>query len=173
MSVYFIRHQHLVKIGYSSNLGQRAAQIINEIAGPAEFVGHMPGERDLEAHLHKVFASQRFAGEWFVENEPIRTFAAIALDPELPRPSDPMVALSRRSEANEATAEMKARLRRLAAHLWPQASHLDRKSELQKALQWSRRRVRSLYEGEPGANIRQVEADQVFELEQRALQAVA
>jgi hypothetical protein len=165
MSVYFIRHEHLVKIGYSSNLRQRAAQIMGDIAGPAEFIGHMPGERDMEAHLHKVFAAQRFAGEWFFETDQIRAFEAIALDPVLPPKSDPMVSFNRRLEANEATNEMQVRIRSLAARLWPEASHLDRKCHLQQTLGWTRRRVKSLYEGEQTANVRQVEADQISELE--------
>lgn len=165
MSVYFIRHQHLVKIGYSSNLGARVRQIMGDIAGEPVFVGHMPGERDMERHLHHLFASSRFAGEWFVEIDAIKALEALILDPEMPGRNDPMQEFSRRIEANDATDEMSKRLRFIAARRWPDDNHKDRICRLREVLGWSHRRVRCLYGAEPGANVRQVEADQVTELE--------
>jgi|SRR6185503_5516963 len=165
MSVYFIRHEHLVKIGYSSNLGARAAQIIGDIAGPAQFVGHMPGDREVEAHLHFIFGSDRFAGEWFVESERIRLFEGLALLPDLPKPNDPLAEFGRRVDADDAWAEASARMRKSAAHLWPESNHKDRICLLKERLGWTHRRVRSLYHAEPGGSLRSLELEEIAGLE--------
>jgi hypothetical protein len=60
--VYFCRSSlggDLVKIGYTTNLGARMSDL------KAEPLLAVPGTRDEEARLHKLFAAARVHGEWF------------------------------------------------------------------------------------------------------------
>src|SRR6187551_1500485 len=86
MSIYVLRSDNLVKIGFSENLRNRVQSIIATIPVPVEFVGHMPGGRDFEAHLHEIFAESRFSGEWFVESDKMRSLFETLLIARLPRP---------------------------------------------------------------------------------------
>lgn len=73
MSVYFATSGGLLKIGYSVNpfsrvgtitrLGTRPDRI--PLDAPAELIGFIPGDVEVERGLHRRFAEQYVAGEWF------------------------------------------------------------------------------------------------------------
>jgi hypothetical protein len=84
MSVYVLRSDNLVKIGFSDQLSTRVHTIIQAAMVPVEFVGHMPGGREVEAHLHSLFADRRFSGEWFVESREMRILFDALLIPKMP-----------------------------------------------------------------------------------------
>lgn len=65
MSIYFIREGGLIKIGYSNDVRQRVQSIINSLRGKGEFLGCMPGDRELEKHFHRKFSADHEYGEWF------------------------------------------------------------------------------------------------------------
>lgn len=44
----------------------------------------MPGNRDVEKHLHEKFATSRFSGEWFVETPAMRVVFEALLTPHMP-----------------------------------------------------------------------------------------
>lgn len=84
MSIYVLRSDNLVKIGFSEHLRNRVGAIISVVPLPVEFVGYMPGNRDVEKHLHEKFATSRFSGEWFVETPAMRVVFEALLTPHMP-----------------------------------------------------------------------------------------
>lgn len=91
MSVYFIRSEDLIKIGYSTNVEGRVRGVINSLRAGGEYIGHIPGGRALEKHLHSVFANDREYGEWFVSSDRLSNFIETAAFKEFPgtEPDDP------------------------------------------------------------------------------------
>lgn len=165
MSIYFLRHGDLIKIGFSSNLGARVAAIISSIPGKVEFLGHMPGDRDVESHFHALFAEQRFSGEWFHTSERLEAVVSSALDHQQPRPDHGTSALGlRRQDRADAWAGTSQRLREFAGHRWPMLNHKERMKALVPELGWSFRRVRSLYNCDAGLTLREIEAADLDEL---------
>lgn len=157
MSIYFLRHADLIKIGYSSGLAKRVQTIISGSPVEVSFLGHMPGDREVEHHLHSVFESERFSGEWFVASERLLTFVGLVSVPTMPADA-PTVKLNRAVE-EETWREMSARVRKAAAHRWPEMGHKQRRDALAELLGWGTRRVRSLYEAQSGMTLRQSEKD--------------
>lgn len=159
MSIYFLRFGDLVKIGYSSSLATRVQAIITGIPGDVQFVGHMPGERDVEAHFHEVFGASRFNGEWFLSTPRLEALMASALNHSMPAIDKAITSGKRRLDANDAWATAGDRVRDFAARRWPTLNHRDRLVALTKELGWRPRRVRSLYQRDPGLTLRTVEAE--------------
>lgn len=71
--VYFVRYgPRRVKIGVSKNPSLRLSSIQTSLTGNATLYYVTPGGRDLEAHLHELFASDRVNREWFVYSKAIQ-----------------------------------------------------------------------------------------------------
>ena len=51
MSIYFVRSDNLIKIGFSQQVAHRTKTVIAG-RGMGEYLGHMPGDRELEKFLH-------------------------------------------------------------------------------------------------------------------------
>ena len=64
--VYFIRYGAKVKIGTAANVKARLRQLQTGIPGKARIYYVTPGGRALEDELHKLFAADRVAAEWFM-----------------------------------------------------------------------------------------------------------
>lgn len=58
--VYYVRCGHLIKIGFTANLGQRFTTI-----RPNEVLALEPGGQDVETQRHRQFAELRASGEYF------------------------------------------------------------------------------------------------------------
>lgn len=161
MSLYFLRHGNLIKIGFSSNLGARVQSIISSIPGKVDFLGHMPGDRDVEAHFHSRFAAHRFSGEWFQACPELEaTIAALGI-PEQPAPEVYPKVKARRSDATDAWSETRDRVRFAAATRWPMATNRERIVLVSEQLGWTHRRARALMNNDAGCTLRQVEAEAV------------
>ncbi len=67
MTVYFIRAGSgpLVKIGTTTNLGQRLVALQSGQKERLEVIGIINGDRYVEIFLHGLFAQYRETGEWF------------------------------------------------------------------------------------------------------------
>lgn len=63
--VYFARLGNRIKIGISYDPEERAKSL------NAELLGHIEGDRDLEAKLHREFNDLRTRGEWFKAKMPL------------------------------------------------------------------------------------------------------
>lgn len=161
MSIYVLRSAELVKIGYSANLHKRVGSIVSGSPVAVEFVGHMPGERDVEAHLHQRFAAHRFSGEWFVETEEMRSVFAAILTPKMPQPLPPKGPVGRRDRDHSAVLEFKERLREASARLLPMANHTERTIALANALGWPKSRVKDVYHGDLRVSLRAVETEEL------------
>lgn len=162
MSVYFLRHQSLIKIGFSSDLGTRIRAIIGQVPGGATFVGHMPGDRSVEGHFHEVFAASRFSGEWFQSTPELEAFMASCLKSDLPDSAVSFAPFSeRRADATNPWAVMSMRVRDRAAEEWPKHSHGQRLAALVELFGWRPRRMRALYHIDPGCVLRHPEAEQL------------
>jgi hypothetical protein len=77
MSVYFLKAQGLIKIGYSANVMRRVESVLSPFAEGGEVLGIIPGDRALEAFMHQKFAAFRTHGEWFTPAEDILRFIAM------------------------------------------------------------------------------------------------
>jgi hypothetical protein len=165
MSIYFIRHAGLVKIGFSSNLRERIATIITSIpSSDVTFIGHMPGDREVEAHLHSVFEAHRFSGEWFFFAPPLVQFAMLALIPELPA-LDPRGVSARLPQVEETLRKTSEQLREWSATRWPLMNHRARIAALVDLLPgWKRSRVQSIYNAERKSAVKPHEAEQIAAL---------
>jgi len=159
MSIYVLRSDNLMKIGFSDNLRNRVQSIISTVPVPVEFVGHMPGDREVEKHLHKIFAEQSFSGEWFVETEQMRDFFATILIPRLP-PPEPAAQVKRTVE-RASTADLSEKVRQEAGYKWPTKSKAEIVIELAKDLGWSKTRAKDFYYADPRLALRAFELAEV------------
>ncbi len=167
MSIYFVRHAGLVKIGYSSDLRSRIAAIMAAIPSPdVTFIGHMPGDREVEAHLHSIFQEHRFSGEWFFFAPPLVQFSMLALLRDLPAaPLTLPKSEGRLLSGEPERVAIATTLRRYASRRWPDHTHAQRKIELAKALGVTGRRAKSLYEASPNYSIKVFERDAIDAME--------
>jgi hypothetical protein len=76
--VYFVQSAKAsaaVKIGYTTNLPNRLVGLKQTYnCGELETLLVLPGTRELEQHLHAMFAHLRIDGEWFHPGEDLLTF---------------------------------------------------------------------------------------------------
>lgn len=79
--VYFVRRDGLVKIGTTGGLSSRIASLSrgcsaaeDGLTGEVELLAAMPGGRAVEKSIHEMFASLRYAREWFFLEEPLTGF---------------------------------------------------------------------------------------------------
>lgn len=164
MSIYFLRHGDLIKIGYSTNLGLRVSAIIAAIPGDVTFLGHMPGDRDVEAHFHALFHDQRFSGEWFHTSPRLEALVDAALIPDQPKPDYHASFLGhRRRDRDDQWSSTSVRVREFTARRWPLMNLKQRIAAAAQELNWSHRRMRSLVNNEPGMTLREVEAEDLAE----------
>lgn len=160
MTIYVIRSDNLVKIGFSDDIRVRVRSIIASVPVPVEFAGHMPGDREVERHLHQRFAEARFSGEWFVETDQMRACFDALLIPGLPDAETPK---HRRRRANEAAVWMLSqRIKDEAAKRWPGASKGERLKAFAETLGWNPSRARDVYYGDRRVIVR---AEEMQELE--------
>ncbi|MDW9574716.1 hypothetical protein GOB36_26690 [Sinorhizobium meliloti] len=159
MSIYVLRSDNLVKIGFSDNLRSRVRAIISSVPVPVEFVGHMPGGKEVEEHLHSIFAASRFSGEWFVESEEMRAVFETLLTPRLPDPERPKQI--KRSVEKTSTQQVSLNVRDAAAHKWPTKSKSEIVDALASDLGWSRTRTRDFYYADPRIALRAYEMAEV------------
>lgn len=143
MSIYVLRSRDLYKIGFSSNLGQRVRDIMDAVPGAVEFVGHMPGGMDVEAHLHGQFEADRFSGEWFSTSSRIEAFIGACLVKDMPAAPAERAPGSYRAEGER--AELSNRVRRACAFAWPEQNHQQRILRMAEEIGWGERRARSVY----------------------------
>ena len=160
MSIYVLRYGDLLKIGYSSNLPARVNHIMAAIPGHVTFVGHMPGDREVERHFHEKFSTSRFQGEWFASTPELEQFCILALANELPEHRR-TVPKALRAASDDEWSRASSLFRKMAASRWPQQNHQERKALLVEQLGWTPRRVRSLYEAQPGCRLHNSEMQQL------------
>ena len=65
--VYFLQELHTsnIKIGFSSNLAARTAEISGTSASGARLIAKVPGTMQTEKALQKAFRKYRSHGKWF------------------------------------------------------------------------------------------------------------
>lgn len=159
MSIYVLRSDNLVKIGFTDNLRTRVSAIISAVPVPVEFVGHMPGDREVEAHFHHRFSAQNFSGEWFVETEEMRLVFQTMLTPRLP--DLPERERRDRSEQRRAQRELASEVKTATQAAWPNTSAGDRVQALANALGWRGSRVKDLYYADSRVALRSEEQRQL------------
>lgn len=155
MSIYVLRSDNLVKIGFSDNLRNRVQSIVSTVPVPVEFVGHMPGDRDMEKHLHDIFDASHFSGEWFVETPAMTVFFETILIPNMPQ-IETVKQQKRKAEQSE-TKSVQERVRQVANARWPLLSKADQVLAIAAALGWTRSRAKDLFYGEPRMVLRAFE----------------
>jgi hypothetical protein len=158
MSVYVLRHEKLVKIGFTENLRTRLSAISSHSPVPLEFVGHMPGGRELELHLHERFAASHFSGEWFVETDEMKTAFSALLSPDLPEIAP---SRSKRSNDRNMTIMTSIRVKTKCAELWGKEPAGTRVANFAAALGWNQARAKDLYYAAPRMALRGFELEEV------------
>lgn len=73
-SIYFLRRANEIKIGFASNAQIRLSQLQVSSPDPLELLGTIPGNREIERHLHWQFRASRIRGEWFSLSDDLRQF---------------------------------------------------------------------------------------------------
>lgn len=117
---------NVVKIGRTTNLKKRLADIQRMSPVPLEVLWTHPGGFELESALHRRFANIRSHGEWFrFDRSPVTSIreAVEALAPERKREDDSPWPLTRIAEilptqAGEATLRIRAHLASHAHGEW-------------------------------------------------------
>jgi len=71
-TIYVIRCDYKVKIGYTANLAQRMHSLKTANPRPIHLLVSFPGDKATERALHIEFAAHRFNGEWFRLRKPIK-----------------------------------------------------------------------------------------------------
>lgn len=74
--VYFLQMGDKVKIGFSTNVGNRLKAIKTACPLPAEIVKIIPGSEQTERYFHAHFAANRLNGEWFALDSHLASFLA-------------------------------------------------------------------------------------------------
>lgn len=82
-SVYFAEADGRVKIGWSSKVATRIAQLQTGNASPIRLLAIEPGGRALERQLHERFADARVGGEWFALTPDLQAYVAALSRPVL------------------------------------------------------------------------------------------
>ncbi|WP_455271206.1 GIY-YIG nuclease family protein [Rhizobium herbae] len=159
MSIYVLRSDNLVKIGFSDNLRNRVQAIVATVPVPVEFVGHMPGGRDLEAHLHEIFDASHFSGEWFVETEAMRSLFDMVLIPLMPIP-ETQEEIKRTAEKTD-TQKISQQVKDAAVERWPTKSKSEVINALAIDLGWSRTRAKDFFYADPRIALRAYELQEV------------
>jgi len=63
--VYFIEGDSAVKIGYSTDMYKRLADLRTGSKEPMVLIDYAMAGREVERELHRILASERLSGEWF------------------------------------------------------------------------------------------------------------
>lgn len=160
MSIYVLRSDNLIKIGFSDNLRQRVNGIISSVPVPVVFVGHMPGDKSVEAHFHERFAEHRFSGEWFVETPEMRAAFDAILTPRLPELPKREKA-QRRIASNTNLETVRERIRTETANRWPLLTHAERLDKFAEEIGWTRNRVKDFYYADFRVAVRSYETEEL------------
>lgn len=159
MSIYVLRADRLVKIGFSEKIRSRVSAIISGSPVPVEFVGFMPGGRDLEAHLHERFSQSRFSGEWFVETDAMRDVFSILLTPGLPTLESTKQAKRRNEREYQST--ISSRIKEASSRRWPNTGVMTRLNSMAENMKWPLSRVKDAYYGNSRMRLRAVELEEL------------
>lgn len=71
--VYFIKSGPRVKIGFSTDVISRLSNLKVGNPNDTKLLAAIPGTEDTEAYFHKMFASYREQGEWFLIDGLLKT----------------------------------------------------------------------------------------------------
>jgi hypothetical protein len=75
VSVYFVQASHgPIKIGVATNVPVRIADLQCANPDPLTLLGALPGSYGHEMLLHRLFAADRMAGEWFRQSDRLLHF---------------------------------------------------------------------------------------------------
>lgn len=74
--VYFMYSAGRIKIGYTADIYRRVSDLTNMGGSSVELIGVLPGDKDFERTLHRLFKADRTHGEWFKISDEIRRFLA-------------------------------------------------------------------------------------------------
>lgn len=159
MSIYVLRSDNLLKIGFTDDIRGRVQSIISMIPVPVEFVGHMPGGREVEAHFHHIFRESRFSGEWFVETAEMRLAFEAILIPGLP--SAPTDKSAKRVAEIRKMSALSARIKDAAASRWPSLSKGERLSRFQSEIGWNKARAKDAFYAHPKMALRGFELEEL------------
>lgn len=72
--IYFIKQGDYVKIGYTSNIQKRIAQLQTSSPNRLKLIGLIDGTLDDESEYHRRFSHLRGNGEWFVHTQGLDNF---------------------------------------------------------------------------------------------------
>jgi hypothetical protein len=74
-TVYFIKIGRAVKVGYTIHIDKRIKELRHASAEPMTVLACLPGDRELEKHLHRALSEARIMREFF-EEQAVRSLLA-------------------------------------------------------------------------------------------------
>lgn len=80
LRVYFIASAGRIKIGFTSNLDQRLKHWRTNLADDFEYIGSVPGGRELETATHKALRAHRIRTEWFTDCAEVRKYLTALIE---------------------------------------------------------------------------------------------
>lgn len=69
--VYFLEGNDAIKIGYTTHLGKRLADLNTSSPFPITLCEYARADKQVERELHKLLASERLNGEWFKASDKV------------------------------------------------------------------------------------------------------
>lgn len=157
MSIYVLRSQHLIKIGFTDNLRARLSAFRSMVPTDVELVGHMPGDMAVEQHLHNRFAKHHFSGEWFVETDEMKRIFATILEPDLPAAAEK----AKKHRDGTDVFALSEKVKSAAAERWPIENIGRRITNFASDLGWTKNRARDLFYADQRIAIRASEQEQI------------
>lgn len=149
MTVYFVRANNLIKIGYAENIRTRLTQIAASFDGGLELVAMCDGGREVEAAFHSMFSDSRVEGEWFACTPLLEaTIAKLAHNVGEHRFFGSQQKIDLRCSDKALARKLLEKL--FAGGVWSIAKNLEACFQKLSVINpdWSRRRVRSMWHGE-------------------------
>lgn len=67
--VYFIEASSAIKVGFTTDLGKRLADLRTSSAESLSIMDYARAGKEVEAEIHRILASERRSGEWFAATD--------------------------------------------------------------------------------------------------------
>lgn len=72
--IYFVKSGRFVKIGYAADVASRIKSVLTNNPHEVKLLATFEGGRTMESRLHRLFADERYAREWFHYGSRLKRF---------------------------------------------------------------------------------------------------
>jgi hypothetical protein len=145
--VYFVSAPGRIKIGFTTQPEVRLAHLQAVDMERLEVIGTIDASRTDETSLHTKLEKHRIRGEWFADNEEVRTVISLFLSGELKFACKKSAAQSRNVTHSESDVSVQvakdglAELRRLGEEVFARALRRETTTDLLRSIEFISRNV--------------------------------